>query len=255
MTPPHQQQRPPQTILGQVTQAVQTIQAKINFSQLALKPNAKVPELWVQEANAPKAEVYPLLGDRYILGRSSKSCDIVVRNPVVSQVHLSLTREGQGGKSFVLKDENSTNGIYLGRRRINSLPLRHGDVVNLGPPELAQAVRVQYHYPPPWYIQAIRYSLYGLGGVTSLFALVIGLESSKVAVRPLPDATGPVVVYSSDLEEPLRPPRSEAHIDMQRLSDFSPYLPKAVMASEDARYYWHLGVDPIGTLRAVLINT
>ncbi len=255
MTPPHQQQRPPQTLLGQVTQAVQTIQAKINFSQLALKPNAKVPELWVQEADAPSSEVYPLLGDRYILGRSSKSCDIVVRNPVVSQVHLSLTREGQGGKSFVLKDENSTNGIYLGRRRIDSLPLRHGDVLNLGPPELAQAVRVQYHYPPPWYIQAIRYSLYGLGGVTGLFALVIGIESSKVAVRPLPDATGPIVVYSNDLEAPLRPPRSEAHIDMQRLSDFSPYLPKAVMASEDARYYWHLGVDPIGTLRAILINT
>ncbi|AFZ13901.1 FHA modulated glycosyl transferase/transpeptidase [Crinalium epipsammum PCC 9333] len=255
MTPPHQQQRPPQTLLGQVTQAVQTIQAKINFSQLALKPNAKVPELWVQEADAPKAEVYPLLGDRYVLGRSSKSCDIVVRNPVVSQVHLSLTREGQREKSFVLKDENSTNGIYLGRRRINSLPLRHGDVLNLGPPELAQSVSVKYHYPPPWYIQAIRYSLYGLGGVTGLFALVIGIESSKVAVRPLPDATGPVVVYSNDLEAPLRPPRSEAHIDMQRLSDFSPYLPKAVMASEDARYYWHLGVDPIGTLRAILINT
>ena len=254
MTHP-QPQRPPQTILGRVTQAVQTIQAKVNFNQLALKPNAKVPELWVQDANAPKAEIYPLLGDRYVLGRSSKSCDIVVRNPVVSQVHLSLHRDGRRGTSFLLKDENSTNGIYKGRRRITSLPLHHGDVLTLGPPELAAAVRLQYHNPPPWYIQAIRYSLYGAGGLTALVTLLIGIESSKFSVRPLPDATGPVVVYSGDLETPLRRPRTEAHVDMQRLSDFSPYLPKALMASEDSRYYWHPGVDPVGTLRAVLINT
>ncbi|MCA1993335.1 MAG: penicillin-binding protein, partial [Coleofasciculus sp. S288] len=76
-----QPQQPPKTLLGQITQAVQTIQAKVNFNALALKPNARVPELWVQDANADKAEVYPLLGDRYLLGRSSKSCDIVVRNP------------------------------------------------------------------------------------------------------------------------------------------------------------------------------
>ena len=77
MTPP-QPPRKPQTVLGAITQAVQTI-AKVNFNQLVLKPNAKVPELWVQDAGAAKAEVYPLLGDRYLLGRSSKSSDIVVR--------------------------------------------------------------------------------------------------------------------------------------------------------------------------------
>ncbi|MEO6862226.1 MAG: penicillin-binding protein, partial [Microcoleus sp.] len=91
MTPP-QPPRKPQTVLGAITQAVQTI-AKVNFNQLALKPNAKVPELWVQDAGAAKAEVYPLLGDRYLLGRSSKASDIVVRNPVVSHVHLSLARD------------------------------------------------------------------------------------------------------------------------------------------------------------------
>ncbi len=29
---------------------------------------------------------------------------------------------------------------------------------------------------------------------------------------------------------------------------------KALIASEDSRFYWHLGVDPIGTLRAVVAN-
>ncbi|MEM7761119.1 MAG: transglycosylase domain-containing protein, partial [Cyanobacteria bacterium P01_A01_bin.40] len=36
--------------------------------------------------------------------------------------------------------------------------------------------------------------------------------------------------------------------------DFSSYLPDAVIASEDSRFYWHFGVDPIGITRAVVIN-
>ncbi len=244
----------PQTLLGQITQAVQTIQAKVNFQALKLKPNARVPELWVQDAGATKAEVYPLLGERYLLGRSSKSADIVVRNPVVSQIHLSLNRHGRRRSAFIIKDEGSTNGIYRRRRRIDVLELRHGDVLTLGPPELEEAVRLQYYNPPPWYVYAIRYSLYGIGGLTALLVLLIGLEWTKVSVQPLGEATGPVVVYADDGQTPLRPPRAEAHIEMKQLSDFSPYLPKAAIASEDSRYYWHFGVDPIGTLRALFIN-
>ena len=99
--------RKPQTLLGQVTQVVKTIQAKVHIPGLALKPNAKVPELWVQDAGADKAQMYPLLGDRYLVGRSSKSCDIVIRNPVVSQIHLSLSRDTSKRRSpFILKDES-----------------------------------------------------------------------------------------------------------------------------------------------------
>ncbi|MEK0196094.1 transglycosylase domain-containing protein, partial [Microcoleus anatoxicus] len=50
------------------------------------------------------------------------------------------------------------------------------------------------------------------------------------------------------------PPQNNAHLELKKLPDFSPYLAKAVMASEDSRYYWHLGVDPIGVLRALLTN-
>lgn len=246
--------QPPKTLLTQFTQAVQTIQAKVNFKALALKPNAKVPELWVQDAGAPKAEVYPLLGDRYLLGRSSKSCDIVVRNPVVSQIHLSLERYGRRQRNFVIKDENSTNGIYRGKRRLPSLVLRHGDVLTLGPPELAASVRLQYYDPPPWYILALRYCLYGVGGLTALVVLVIAIEWQKVSVYPLPAGVhGPVVVYSED-ETPLRKPRTDVHRELRQLSDFSPYLPKALIASEDSRFYWHFGVDPYGILRALVVN-
>lgn len=248
--------QPPKTLLGAITQAVRTVQAKVDFSKLQLKPNARVPELWVQDADSPKAEIYPLLGERYLLGRSSKSCDIVIRNPVVSQVHLSLTRDQrQRNAPFVLRDENSTNGIYRGKRRLVKLPLRHGDVLTLGPPELAAAVRLQYHNPPPWYVKAARYGLYGFTGLTALTALWIGVEWQRFAVRPLPASVqGPVVVYARDEETPLRAIETRAHLELKRLSDFSPYLPRAVMASEDSRFYWHLGVDPIGTFRALVTN-
>lgn len=253
MTPP-QPKRPPQTIFGAITQAVQTVQAKVHFSQLVLKPNTRVPELRVQDTDADKAEVYPLLGDRYSLGRSSKSCDIIVRNPVVSQIHLSLTRTGRRQKSFEIKDEGSTNGIYRGRRRIASKLLRHGDIFTLGPPELAQSVRIQYYDPPPWYVKATTWGLYGFGGLMALLVLAIGIEWQKFSVRPLPTATGgPVIVIARDGQTPLRPPRTTSHGEMKQLSEFSPYLPKAVVASEDKRFYWHLGVDPIGIARATFI--
>ena len=253
--PPHNSH----TLLGQVTQAVKTIQANVNFGALALKPNARVPELWVQDAGAARASVYPLLGDRYLLGRSSKSCDIVVRNPVISQIHLSVARDsGRNRRApFVIKDENSTNGIYRGKRRITTLQLRHGDVLTLGPPELAASVRVQYVDPPPWYVRTANWGAYGVGGLTILVLLGIGIEWVKApAVRPLPTASqGPVIVYAGDGQTPLRPPRNMSHIEMRQLSNFGAYLPKAVIASEDSRFYWHLGVDPIGILRAVVIDT
>ncbi len=242
--------------MGNITQAVQTIQAKVDFSKLALKSNARVPELWVQDAGAEKAQVYPLLGDRYLLGRSSKSCDIVVRNPIVSQIHASLERDRQHKTPFVIKDENSTNGTFRGKQRLKARTLHHKDVLTLGPPELEAAVRVQYIDPPPWYIQAARYALYGTGGLTAALLLWIGVEWQRFSVRPFPASTqGPVVVLARDGETPLRRRRDQVHREFKRLSEFSPYVAKAVLASEDSRYYWHLGVDPIGILRAAVVNT
>ena len=38
------------------------------------------------------------------------------------------------------------------------------------------------------------------------------------------------------------------------LKEMSPYLPKAVVATEDRRFYNHFGVDPIGLIRAAFAN-
>ncbi len=254
--------RPPKTFLGSLSQAVKS-QTRVIFSRLKLKPDARVPELWVQDAEAEKAEVYPLLGDRYLLGRSSKSCDIVVRNPVVSQVHLSLNREKQPPgvlgyflrSPFVLKDESSTNGIFRGKRRIRSMVVRHGDIYTLGPAELADAVRLKFNDPPPWYVKAFRYGVYGIGGVSTLAAIATLIEWRQFEVTPLPNSVqGPVMIYARDGETPLSSPITRSHAELKSLQEFSPYLAKAVLASEDSRFYWHMGVDPIGVLRAMVAN-
>lgn len=247
----------PATILHTLTRVVRAVQAKVDFSKLVLKPNARVPELHLKDEDSVHYKTYPLLGDRYLLGRSSSRCDIVVNSSIVSQVHLSISRDSSKPRSpFILRDENSTNGIFCGKRRIKkSFELRHGDVLTLGPPELAEAVSLKYKNPPPAYIKGVRYGLYGFTGITALVAAWILIEWQRVPVRPLPPSVqGPVVVYARDGETLLRQSSNQAHVELRRLSDFSAYLPKAVVASEDSRYYWHLGVDPIGILRALVTN-
>lgn len=246
--------QPPTQLSQFLTQAAQKI-AKANFRAIALKKGAKVPELWVEEVATEEIEKYPLLGDRYLLGRSSRSCDIVISNPIVSHVHCSLHRNRHRPHTFLLKDEQSTNGTYLGKRRLQALPLRHGDTLTLGPPDLKNAVTISYHDPPPTWVRSLRYALYGCGGLGALLAVGIGWQWSQVPVVPLPASiSGPVVVYARDGQTPLSPLEKDPHRELPRLADFSPYLPKAVIASEDSRYYWHLGVDPLGVARALAVN-
>lgn len=250
----------PKTILGSITQAFQTVQANVDFSKIPLKLNARVPKLLIEtgEGSGDRTE-YPLVGEHYLLGRSSKSSDIVVRSPIVSQTHLSLTRDrSRPGNPFVLKDKGSTNGVYRNKKRIKSLPLRHGDVLTLGPRELADAVTVRYVDPPPWYINMMRYGLYGATGFTGLLIFwIVGLEWPKIAINPLPSSVqGPVVVTAEEngKRTPLKDLPNVAHIEKKRLQEYSPYLPDAAVASEDSRFYWHVGVDPIGVARALVAN-
>ncbi len=251
MTPPKPQ--PPKTLLGQVTQVVQRVQAKIDFSKLRLRPDAKVAELRVQEPNDSTVKTYALLGDRYIFGRSSQ-CDIKIQSSIVSQMHGSITCDRYQQSRFVIRDENSTNGIFQGKRRVRKATLYHNDILTLGPPDLADAVRIQYHNPPPPHVRILRAGLYGITGMFAIVALYLGIEwlSTSVDLKRVP-APGPVVVYARD-GQTLNSVRSDTHKDLPRLSEFSRYLPKAVVASEDSRYYWHLGIDPLGIARAAFFT-
>ncbi|MDJ0592572.1 MAG: transglycosylase domain-containing protein [Pleurocapsa sp. MO_226.B13] len=237
-----------------VTQAVQKIQAKVNFNSSNFKSGKQTPELRIKEADG-KEQIYPLAGDRYTLGRSSR-CDISIRNPVVSQTHLILKRNRKKPRSFIVQDEKSTNGIYRGKRRFKTFSLFHNESFTLGPPELAAGVTITYYNPPPFWLYGVRYSLYGVGGMVCLLLLLLGIEWLRVPVYPIPrESTLPVVVYAGDGETTINPTaRNNTHRELKKLSDFSRYLPQAVIASEDSRFHWHFGVDPIGITRALVIN-
>lgn len=237
-----------------VTQAVQTIQAKVNFNSANFQSGKATPELRIKEPKK-KEERYPLVGDRYTLGRSSR-CDISVRNAVVSQTHLTLKRHRKKPRWFIVEDEKSTNGIYRGKRRLKAFSLSHGESFTLGPPELAAGVTIQYFNPPPLWLYIVRYALYSMGGMLALLLLLLSIEWLKVPVYPIPrESTLPIVVYARDGETAINPTaQNNTHRELKSLSDFSSYLPNAVIASEDSRFYWHFGVDPIGVTRAVFIN-
>ncbi|MCS7030833.1 MAG: PBP1A family penicillin-binding protein [Gloeomargarita sp. SKYG116] len=230
------------------SQILQTFYA----GQAVVKPGARVPKLLIYYPDTPEPEVIPLVADRYFLGRSRRNCDIPVRSELVSQVHALLQRRG---RRYVWVDQKSTNGTYYRRRPIQQHVLRHGDRLTLGPPELAEVVRVVYDDPPPWYVRTVRYGLGGLGLGVAALTTWVAIEWQKFDVTPLPSgAQGPLVIVARDGKTPLTSPWNQDHRELPQLEDFSPYLPKAVIASEDSRFYWHPGVDPIGILRAMVVN-
>ncbi len=236
-----------------VTGIWQNIQTQLHFP--TLKANARVPGIHLKNGQDKHISFYPLLGDRYIIGRSTKSCDVVIRSAIISQTHCIIERDSNNPQQFILKDLNSTNGVYCGNQRYQSITLQHNDIITLGPPELADVVEIRFDRCPPRWLIFARYGLM-TGGVSLLLIMAwIGFEWTKYDVYPIPDHVGgSTVVYAEDGKTLLSPRIDSPHRELENLNEFSSYLPKALMASEDSRYYWHFGVDPLGILRALLIN-
>ncbi len=70
-----------------------------------------------------------LLGPgRVIIGRAPDN-DIYIKSKFVSRHHAQIV---SSETSSVIEDLNSTNGIYIGQRRVKKHRLRDGDVVTLG---------------------------------------------------------------------------------------------------------------------------
>lgn len=74
--------------------------------------------------------VHPLLGDLFIIGRD-KVCHIQITDDTsVSRKHATVSRKGV---SFVIEDNNSSNGVLLNGVRIKgAVELRVGDKVEIG---------------------------------------------------------------------------------------------------------------------------
>jgi penicillin-binding protein 1A len=72
-----------------------------------------------------------------------------------------------------------------------------------------------------------------------------------LAVNRLASGVGDVVFYGADGKPWFR--LDERRRDVP-LSAISPRLRQAILDTEDRRFYWHPGIDPLGLSRAVLVN-
>jgi penicillin-binding protein 1A len=86
------------------------------------------------------------------------------------------------------------------------------------------------------------------GGVLGYFALTLPDTSELTRAERRPSVT----VLAADRS--LLATFGDLFGQPLTLREMSPYLPKAVIATEDRRFYSHFGVDPIGLLRAAVAN-
>ena len=238
-----------------MTGLIQTIQVKIDSPRL--KANAKVPIIHIKyRQNGKKySRKHPLIGDRFIIGRSRSRSDIPILSDIVSSTHCVIEKDKDNPQQFIITDLKSTNGIYLGKKRYQSITLNHDDVITLAPPELEDAVEIKFDNRPAWWLFAIRYLAMIIIVIMLLITGLIVQQWSQYQIKPIPyHVGGSTVVYGNDNKTILAPKVDAPHRELSRLGDFSPYLPKALIASEDSRYYWHFGVDPIGIARAIVVR-
>ncbi|MGF1575161.1 MAG: transglycosylase domain-containing protein [Cyanophyceae cyanobacterium] len=225
--------------------------------QLSLPNNQR------REVELKDAEIY--------LGRSERVCQIPLAADSISHIHASIRRVapplplprwsygllGWDPARYLLKDEESTNGVYRGQRRVKQTLLSHGSQITLGPVRDPQSVRIRVVSPPHWSLYIFR----GFWGVCAVISLGAGgwvaQEWGKISVDPEVLQTvvrGPLVVLAGDGQTQLRRTPSDNYQALARLSDFGDILPRVVVAAEDHRFYSHWGVDVVGILRASVVN-
>jgi penicillin-binding protein 1A len=106
---------------------------------------------------------------------------------------------------------------------------------------LRQITRRQWLFAALWAFLLI-------GGVLAYFALTLPPTGDLTASERRPSVTmvtedGTLIATFGDLfGEPVH------------LKDLPRYVPQAVIATEDRRFYHHFGVDPLGLLRAAFAN-
>jgi 1A family penicillin-binding protein len=87
--------------------------------------------------------------------------------------------------------------------------------------------------------------------ITAWMIVTVWGVRHALAVNRLASGVGDVVFYGADGRPWFR--LDERRRDVP-LSAISPMLTAAVLATEDHRFYWHPGVDPLGLARATWVN-
>jgi penicillin-binding protein 1A len=192
-----------------------------------------------------------LHGGTYRLGRGS-DCEICLPHPAVSRQHGLLEQQGS---QWLLRDSASTNGLWWRGQRVQELLLNDGDTVRFGPSHQAGVPELLFQRrPQPRLHRALRLTSLGLAAIAATGLATLGLALLQAPIRgSLAPVRGPLALYDRE-GKPIASAEGKRHRELANLGEYPSVLVDALLASEDSRFWWHPGVDPIGTGRALVTN-
>jgi membrane peptidoglycan carboxypeptidase len=187
----------------------------------------------------------------YSIGRD-RDCQICIDHQAVSRRHGLLERRGP---HWLLTDQNSTNGFWWQGRRVQTLLLRDGDALRFGPSQEAGLPELDFQIRPmPQLQQLLRGASLGIAAIAIAGLGLLGLSTLQAPIRgSLATVRGPLVLYDRQ-GRPINTAHAREHRELQALRAYPAVLIDALLASEDSRFWWHPGVDPVGTARALVTN-
>ncbi len=187
----------------------------------------------------------------YRIGRDA-AAEVALQHGAVSRRHALL--EQRGGR-WLLQDQQSTNGLWWRGRRIRQLLLADGDQVRFGPQAQGELPEIRFHGGhADRRLRRLRGLALVLAAAAGLGAVSLSVAALLVPVRgQLTPMRGPLLLYDRS-GRPIASAQDQRHRELRRLADYPPVLIDALLSSEDSRFWWHPGVDPIGTGRALVTN-
>ncbi|MCP5048592.1 MAG: FHA domain-containing protein [bacterium] len=109
--------------------AEDVIQHEISFDKMEtrLETRDTVAEIDIY-VNNEKTNIHSLATETR-LGRDPSQSDIIISELIVSKLHCTIySRENH----YFVRDEDSTNGIYIDNEKITERAIKNGDIILLG---------------------------------------------------------------------------------------------------------------------------
>lgn len=140
--------------------------------------------------------------------------------------------------------KNGSGKAAAGRRRKRVTSKRRNSKSRTARSRIGAALRAMVY----WGFVVAIWGGIAIAGVVTYY----GARMPSAATWSIPDRPPNVKIVSVSGE--IMANRGATGGEALLLGDMSPYIPKAVIAIEDRRFYSHFGVDPLGLARAMLAN-